>query len=449
MDNNQTHIDQLVRDKFEQFQPTPPGHVWTGIEQGLADQEKPVFVFQYAKQFIAAAVLVFLALVFWYVFPVSEMDQIGEIETLNEAEQLESESIVYPEEQGSQEMQTEIKPAVEPTIDDLDNEIVADNNGAKNISSGTVVENNHPNNAKDQLKSIDGNDGSLYALSHLDSKSYSSVQLSDTKNEFSEINNDIFAYLKKGESAATEASIASESGIKHFKNYWNIGLYFTPEIILNNFDSVTIMNTYSLNIEPSWYFNKHWFMRFGAGISYVRDRGFAEVDYTSNDYLGSYDSVLYVTFETIDNELHRIYHTQEVEIWDSVRHFVISEVTNEYYFLQIPLMFGYHNSTDKFKWYFYTGPAMNISISKQIEDPKSSIEHIKIIDLENNLPQRVDYSLQLWVGAGIDFRIGQRLSLAFEPNYRYYFKPVYKESNYKTALSGLGLRFGLVYKLNE
>jgi len=414
-------------------------------------RQKAFFVFQYAKQFIAAAVLVILALVLWYVFPDSETDQIVEIEVLNESEQLESESIVYPEEQESQEIQVETTP----TVDGLNNEIVAEYNegttketSTKVISSGNVVENNHPNNTKDQPKSIEGNDRRLHALPHLNSKSYSSVQLSETKESYSEMWEQDIDYLKKRESAATETSIASEGEIQDFKNYWNIGLYFTPEIILNNFDSVTIMNTYSLNIEPSWYFNKHWFMRFGAGISYVRDQGFAKVNYISNDYLGSYDSVLYVTFETIDNELHRIYHTQEVEIWDSVNHFVISELTNEYYFLQVPLMFGYHNSTDKFKWYFYGGPAMNISISKQIEDPKTNIEYIEIIDLENNLPQRIDYSLQLWVGAGIDFRIGQRLSLAFEPNYRYYFKPVYKESNYKTALSGLGLRFGLVYKLD-
>jgi len=190
-------------------------------------------------------------------------------------------------------------------------------------------------------------------------------------------------------------------------------------------------------------------MRFGAGISYVSDRGFANVDYLSSDYMGSYDSVINVTFEEVGGELYPIYHTKEVEIWDSIRHLTITEVTNNYYYLQFPLMFGYHNSTNKIKWYFYGGPAMNISIHEQIDDPKATIEYIEVIDLENRLPHRADYSLQLWVGAGIDFRIGQKFSLAFEPNYRYYFEPVYKENNYKTALSGLGLRLGLVYKLDR
>jgi hypothetical protein len=190
-------------------------------------------------------------------------------------------------------------------------------------------------------------------------------------------------------------------------------------------------------------------MRFGIGVSYARDRGFAKVDFVSNDYIGTYDSVVEVTFEEINNEFFPVYHTKEVEIWDSIRHLAITEITNEYYNIQLPLMFGYHNSTRNFKWYFYGGPAMNISISKQIDDPKTNIEYIEIINLENRLPQRTDYSLQLWIGAGIDFRIGQKFSLAIEPNYRYYFKPVYQENNYKTALSGLGIRFGLIYKLNR
>ena len=190
-------------------------------------------------------------------------------------------------------------------------------------------------------------------------------------------------------------------------------------------------------------------MRFGAGVSYVRDRGFAKVDFISKDYMGSYDSVVNVTFEEVDDEMVALYHTQEVDIWDSIRHLSISEITNTYYYLQFPLMFGYHNSSRHFKWYFYGGPALNISINEQIADPKADIDYIEIIDLENRLPNRLDYALQLWVGAGIDFQIGQRFSLAVEPNYRYYFKPIYQENDYETALSGLGIRFGLVYKLEK
>ena len=35
MDNNQQHIEEIIREKFEQFAPVPPPNVWDGIEKGL------------------------------------------------------------------------------------------------------------------------------------------------------------------------------------------------------------------------------------------------------------------------------------------------------------------------------------------------------------------------------------------------------------------------------
>ena len=440
MNNNQAHIDQIIKEKLGQFQAPPPEHVWAGIEQGLIDEAPPLF-FAYAKQLAAAAVLVIAALAAWYFIPVNESKQIGEIEMINESGQRETENIVLTDdEQESRKINTEADIPINE-IEDESNEASIAN--AKTPPIEIVVESvsDYSFQEQDEL-----NKDKAQHLTYLDKREVSSIENTESWGSESAIENTVV--FNNRESFPIEISSAGEE-IRSFKNYWNIGLYFTPEMMFNNIDSVTLMNTYSLNIEPSWYFSKHWFMRFGAGVSYVRDRGFANVDYLSEDFIGSYDSVYNITFEDIGGEVLPVYHTKEVDIWDSVRHLEITEITNSYYYLQFPLMFGYHNSTSKVKWYFYGGPAMNISIHEQIEDPKESIEFIEVIDLENRLPNRTDYSVQLWVGAGIDFRIGQKFSLAFEPNYRYYFEPVFKEDNYKTALSGLGLRFGLVYKLDR
>jgi len=447
MDNKHTHIDQLIRDKFEQFKPEPPVHIWAGIEQDLSDQKKPVFVFQYARQLAVTAILVFVALLLWYVFPESNQDQLSEIEIVDQAGQSEKESVVFSDEKENQEVKTEVNSAEDKLADENTAETKAASTvkvSTKEVSPGVVAE-KHAENAKNQVELTEGR---AQQLARLNSKNFSSLHLSGTRASYPGDEGEITVVLNNRKPFSVEPSPAGNSEIPDFKSYWNIGLYFTPEMMLDNFDPVTLMNTYSLNIEPSWYFSKRWFVRFGAGISYVRDRGFAKVDYLSNDYIGSYDSVINITFDTINSELFPVYNTKEVEVWDSIRHLEVSEVTNKYYYLQLPLLFGYHNSTSRFKWYFYGGPAINISVSEQIEDPKAGIEYIKVIQLENSLPRRIAYSMQLWVGAGIDFKIGQRMSLAFEPNYRYYFKPIYKENNYKTALSGLGMRFGLVYKLN-
>lgn len=450
MDSNQAHIDQIIKEKLDQFMPLPPEHVWAGIEQGLVDEKQPLFIFLYGKQLIAATALIFIALMLWYFIPVNNIDQVGEIEMIDETEQSETGSIVFPDdEQESQEINTKKNSTGNIPVNEIVDEPIETSTteiNQKEASLGIAAGNSLNNYSQEQ---VELNKSRQHQLTYISNKKVTALKISGDWYPDSEDAIDNSVNLKNRKSIPIEASSAGEGEMQGFNNYWNIGLYFTPEMMLNNIDSVTFMNIYSLNIEPSWYFNKHWFMRFGAGVSYVRDRGFAKVDYLSNDYIGTYDSVTSITYDTVGSELFRVYHTKEVEVWDSIRHLAISEMTNTYYYIQVPMLFGYHNSTNKFKWYFYGGPAVNISIIEQIEDPGTGIEFIEIVQLENKLPQRINYSLQLWVGAGIDFRVGRRFSLAFEPNYRYYFKPIYKENNYKTALSGLGLRFGLVYKLND
>ncbi len=451
MDNNQVNIEKVFREKLEQFQAAPPEHVWTGVEQALAVDKAPLFIFQFWKPIAAAAIIGLFALSAWYFLPESSSDQLSEIEVIENVNQSETESDVYSE---NDDESPKINNEVSTNKDEIFientteiNEATSEEVSSKVVSSGLVAGNKPNNSPKKNIETIDKRED--YQLTHLENRESTSLYLTDVRNSYSESGIESTVNLMNRKTTPMDSPVINNNEITGFQNYWNIGLYFTPEMMLNNIDSITLMNTYSLNIEPSWYFSNHWFMRFGAGISYVRDQGFAKVDFISKDYMGSYDSVVDVTFEEIDDELFPVYHTQEVEIWDSIRHLTISEITNKYYYLQFPLMFGYHNSTNKLKWYFYGGPAVNISISEQIEDPKANIEYIDIINLENRLPNRVDYSLQIWVGAGIDFQIGQRFSVAVEPNYRYYFEPIYKEDSYKTALSGLGLRFGLVYKLDR
>jgi len=446
MSNEQTHIDQIIQEKLSQFQEMPPEHIWAGIEEGIADTRPPVFFTAFAKQFIAAAaIIVLIALSIWYFIPVNESQpQLGENDGI---EQNESENIVISnEEQESQEINSDenLKEDNLPIEDETKGATITEDHQNTVL---TVTVNDKPANQNTEQTRLSTDE--QLELTYLLNKDESSIEISENRNAGTEHaieNSVVFANRKTN---PVQDLSNEETVIPNFKNYWNIGLYFTPEMMFNTIDSVTLLNTYSLNIEPSWYFSKHWFMRFGAGVSYVRDRGFAKVDFISKDYMGSYDSVVNVTFEEVDDEMVALYHTQEVDIWDSIRHLSISEITNTYYYLQFPLMFGYHNSSRHFKWYFYGGPALNISISEQIADPKADIDYIEIIDLENRLPNRLDYALQLWVGAGIDFQIGQRFSLAVEPNYRYYFKPIYQENDYETALSGLGIRFGLVYKLEK
>ena len=66
---------------------------------------------------------------------------------------------------------------------------------------------------------------------------------------------------------------------------------------------------------------------------------------------------------------------------------------------------------------------------------------------ENNLPERSPYFMQLWIGAGIEYKVGKQTAITFEPNYRYYFNNVFEKDPYKSSLSSFSLRIGVVFKM--
>ncbi|PIY30964.1 MAG: hypothetical protein COZ08_09970, partial [Bacteroidetes bacterium CG_4_10_14_3_um_filter_42_6] len=134
---------------------------------------------------------------------------------------------------------------------------------------------------------------------------------------------------------------------------WSSFVGVSPEFVTTTFDSVTLINTYSVNYEPIFHLNKQFFLRFGIGVSYARDRGFAKLDYISNDLMGTYNDVYNVTFDSLNGQVVPTYYTKTVEVWDSIRHLVISEVTNRYIYVQVPVLVGYFHQGNhsSFNWY--------------------------------------------------------------------------------------------------
>ena len=232
-------------------------------------------------------------------------------------------------------------------------------------------------------------------------------------------------------------------------SHWENTIFISPEFSLTNLDSITILNSYSLGVEPSRYFNENWFIRFGLNLNFSGDRGFAKIDYVSNDLMGTYNDVYDVTFDTTGGVVTPIYHTKTVEVWDSIRHIAVSEVTNRYLFAQFPVLLGYKNKIGQLNWYAYAGPAIGLQIAKWIDEPKVEFEDIEIIDLKNNLPLRATVNYQLWVGAGIEYKLGANTSIVIEPSYRHAFKSLYSDEKYKFSTSGFALRLGFNYKIGR
>ena len=446
------HMDQLVREKFEHFTPTPPEHVWTGIQKGIAVNSTPTFFGTYKTRItFAAAILLLAAFGLWWMLPVENEFEgdysAAEVNTTQASDDNTSENITDPE--------WESEVVVAETGQDIEQETKTDfttenNAGIKTEPKSSIV-----------VSEIDysNNPASVSSKETISSGQISQInKLAEGPNEESVKTNttnvSTIAAMDIALQDETNASIINQPPITPNlpdlnpvtkNNKWGHGIYFTSEIMLNDLDSVQLLPSYALNYEPSYHFNEHWFIRFGIGTSYQRERGFARLDYISNDKIGTYEEVYDVTFDSIAGEVVPTYHTKTTDVWDSVRHLQVTEVTNRYVYVQTPLLFGYYKKERKFNWFVYGGPAFNVMVSKWVEEPQENLDLIEIVDLQNNLPERSPYYMQLWLGAGIEYKIGKQLAIALEPNYRYYFNHVYKDDKYKTALSSFSLRFGVVF----
>lgn len=459
MDNNNKHIDDIIREKFAAFAPTPPPHVWAGIEKGVS--AKPVVFFNTSIKFISAATLIILALLSSIYFFTPFFDDTSlngstqNISDINTPLITENNNITSADENSSEvTIQEEVITETivdEPTISETkDHKVIAEvqYSDPVKVNSEELIE-----NRKESTTKIESNNSFAYTDLSLQ------YETDNSKLSIITLRKSIFICPDIGSNLLSNANISDRNSLPQISvpnpvnegsnSHWKIGYYLSPELSISDFDSVQILNSYTLSVEPSYTINDHWFFRFGVGLSYVRDRGFANISYITNEYMGSYDDVYEITFDTISGNIVPVYHTKTVEIWDTVQHVSVSDVTNKYLYLQIPALFGYYNKKagSKIGWYLFGGPAFNLKVGSWIDDPKPDEKDADIIDLQNNLPKRSGSYMQLWLGAGIEYEINRKLSMAFEPGYRYYFKSIYSSPYSPTSSSGFSLRIGLVYKL--
>lgn len=110
-------------------------------------------------------------------------------------------------------------------------------------------------------------------------------------------------------------------------------------------------------------------------------------------------------------------------------------------------MAGYYHEANSLNWYVYGGPALNFQLAKIVEEPNPAGKHIEILDLQNKLPERNGFYLQLWLGAGVEYKVSSRFSVALEPGYRYYINSLYSKDDYQKPVSAFTVRVGAVIRL--
>ncbi len=451
MENDFNKIDNLIRSKFEDFAPTPPAHVWEGVANGI--DSKPAAIFLTKTNITTAAIILLVALIgslaLWYPFGENQQqDSNTNDNTIAIVEQAEAPPEVSEETNTTDGASNQYDSDIPEDIDEV-LEITADDKPQKkklkkkkkSISIIKPVSGIGDEPVDTTSSGINTSQSIVkYYMSSIDLRESYSV-ITDDQVDYHPIS----GKREEIQNNTIELDIPTISG----SSSWKTGLYISPELTISNIDSVEILNSYNINIEPTYFFNDHWFIRSGVGFSYTRDRGFAKIDYVVNEYMGSYDDVYEISFDTIAGNVTPVYHTKTVEVWDTVNHISVSNITNSYLYLQIPALFGYSNnvSGSPVSWYVFGGPAVNLKTSSWIEEPKPDEDDADIVDLQNNLPVRADSYFQLWLGAGLEYELNKTLSFAVEPGYRHYLSNIYTNTDIKGPTSGFTLRVGLVYKM--
>lgn len=225
------------------------------------------------------------------------------------------------------------------------------------------------------------------------------------------------------------------------KNRWSLGLFYSPEMIVYSSDNQMKNYSQSLDILIS-YTPGNYFLQSGLGLAKYRDQGNQVINY--NKYLGSYEDVYNVTFDSTASGIVPIYHTETVDVYDSLTHVTIVPSKRSFTYLQVPLFIGYEKMYRRFGWNVKVGPSVSFLVYKDVPGQENSMEQARILGIKNELPGRIQTNWQFIFSAGLTYKLGNTINLNVEPLFRYYIRSAYENNTLNTRHPwSVGLRTGL------
>ena len=223
---------------------------------------------------------------------------------------------------------------------------------------------------------------------------------------------------------------------------WQIGVFFTPEMIAYNSDKQLKNYSYSLDLHAI-YHSSNFLLQSGLGFSQVNDKGNNRIDF--HKYLGSYEDVYDITFDTTSSGLTPVFHTQTVYVYDTLNSVKISPTKRKFVYLQIPFFAGYGKDYKRFGWFVKAGPSLSVLINENKGQAALSNQD-QIIRVDNELPSRIHTNWQFVLSAGTSIKLGNNLSFSFEPMFRYYLQSAYEQNKLNTRHPySIGLKSGLLF----
>jgi hypothetical protein len=438
------HIDELIRQKFEGFEPVPPASVWDKVKSEIGPDTAPGGGIS-LPIITGLIILVGLVSLLWLI---NRMETaIPEQQTYTPALSDNFSSFVAP---------AEDQLVANASYLSYDADELTENNHSNRVLSNSSIPVRKP---FDGQPAYQGQDKSLPLEARPETIKNKTSRKPGNLERFTQetlrvkgkefegtIDNERTTDLVQGQRENWQG-YRNQDYVRSLKPQWSIGLYFNPDITFYPSDNFTNGVNYSLQILPRLSFN-HWYLQSGIGVRAGGDRGDLRVDY--NKFLGSYEDVYEVTFDSTENGVIPTYHTETVDVYDTVPYYSISESKASYAYLDVPLLVGREWSFNKVSFYMHAGPSLSILLGRSSPQADYPDENIRILNESPQIPAREQINWQIMAGAGLNYSFSDRLSLGLEPTFRYYLTKDYDKNQLNTRHPySFGLRAGLIYHINH
>ena len=439
------HIDELIRQKFDGFEPVPPPYVWDKVKSGIQPDTTPGGGIS-LPIITGLIILVGLVSLLWLI---SRM-----------------ESTLPAQAENTPALSDNISTLIVPAEDHLvanasylsnqeSNQLNSHDRQGRILTSSPIPVRkpfegysqeetdparridytNHPKTVKHKRK---------LEADKIQRFSEEPWRIKTRQFEISTTNPDLLAAhtIRENWTAGD-----NEDYVKQMNTQWSIGLFFNPEVTFYPSDNISNGLNYSLQVLPRVSFNS-WYLQSGVGVRGGGDHGDLHINY--NKFLGSYEDVYEVTFDSTENGLVPVYHTENVDVYDTIPYYSISESRVSYAYLDIPLLVGYEWSGRKVSFYVNAGPSFSVLLGRSSPQADYPEENIRILNESPQIPAREQINWQLMAGAGLSYALSDRVSLGLEPTFRYYLTKDFDKNRLNTRHPySFGLRAGLIYRINQ
>ncbi|MCD4773475.1 MAG: hypothetical protein K8R41_08860 [Bacteroidales bacterium] len=438
MENSEKNIDLLFQKKFEDFQPNPPESVWEKIKANLP--KNPMGGLSGTSFIKTFVVILILAVPAYFI-----IDRLGtknitkdNVKSINDSKfttnntQNLIEKDISIQETFSLNIETE-----EKSIPPVKKENTIESNIKKEIPIIQITENNivttNTSKVEKQNSLIEENE---LLLAYLPQENEIITSKNKEDNTF-----------EKQINIESKAEVAVYNPVREKKGYFTFGAFFNPEMVFYPSDDIPNKTNLNLDLSISYNFSKLFFQS-GLGIGLAEDDGNYNIDFERYEFLGSYEDVYNVTFDSTEQGVIPTFHTHTVDVYDSIRHIQISQTQNSYTYLQIPVFVGYKINSNKFSYSLKGGPSLSLLVFEKIPEAILPSGNISVININETNPGRIKTYWYFMLSAGIEYKLNNKISVAFEPTFRYYMKSAY-ERNYFTTKHpfSIGFRTGVLIRL--